>query len=278
MEKHIEDNMQKHLALMASVSMKLSQEFEKKLQEQRNEFWGYLEQKDRRIEHIQETLQEEKDKVLNEKQQQIEALKEQILQIKQDHEERIKAVEQQREEEEQQHQEKLQQIEEQIVQVKEDHEERIKVVEQKREEQRKSLTVQSQQHVKRIGKLEKQPKEKEQELEQLNMKSGMPPFHFIMYDFNQLKSKDTSWHSSPMYTHPHSYKFCITVYPNGWFCGDVGSHVSVYLWVWCHSPVAGKSHHHFTAPQSAQRQWPHHRDKNSFFGRDQRGRESICRC
>ena len=157
MEKHIEDNMQKHLALMASVSMKLSQEFEKKLREQRNEFRGYLEQKDRWIEHIQETLQEEKDKVLNEKQQQIEALKEQILQIKQDHEEQIKAVEQ-RKEEEQQHQEKLQQIEEQIVQVKEDHEERIKVVEQKREEQRKSLTVQSQQHVKRIGKLEKQQK------------------------------------------------------------------------------------------------------------------------
>ena len=62
------------------------------------------------------------------------------------------------------------------------------------------------------------------------MKSGMPPFHFIMYDFNQLKSKDTSWHSSPMYTHPHGYKFCIAVYPNGWFCGDVGTHVSVYLY------------------------------------------------
>jgi len=34
MEKHIEDNIQKHLALMASASMKLSQEFEEKLQEQ----------------------------------------------------------------------------------------------------------------------------------------------------------------------------------------------------------------------------------------------------
>ena len=38
-----------------------------------------------------------------------------------------------------------------------------------------------------------------------------------MYDFNQLKSKGTSWHSSPMYTHPNGYKFCIAVYPNGWF-------------------------------------------------------------
>ena len=63
MEKHIEDNIQKHLALMASASMKLSQEFEEKLQEQQDEFQGYLEQKDRWIE---ETPQEEKDKVLNE--------------------------------------------------------------------------------------------------------------------------------------------------------------------------------------------------------------------
>jgi len=62
MEKHIEDNIQKHLALMASASMKLSQELEEKLQERRDEFQGYLEQKGRWIEHIQETLQEEKDK------------------------------------------------------------------------------------------------------------------------------------------------------------------------------------------------------------------------
>jgi len=62
MEKHIEDNIQKHLSLMASASMKLSQEFEEKLRERWDEFQGYLEQKGRRIEHIQETLQEEKDK------------------------------------------------------------------------------------------------------------------------------------------------------------------------------------------------------------------------
>jgi len=37
--QHIEENTQKHLALMAAASMKLSQEFEKKLQQQqRDEF------------------------------------------------------------------------------------------------------------------------------------------------------------------------------------------------------------------------------------------------
>jgi len=43
MEKHVEENAQKHLALMAAVSMKMKQE----LQEQREEFRGYLEQKER---------------------------------------------------------------------------------------------------------------------------------------------------------------------------------------------------------------------------------------
>ena len=33
-----------------------------------------------------------------------------------------------------------------------------------------------------------------------------------------------------MYTHPHGYKFCIVVWPNGWFVdGRHGTHVLVYL-------------------------------------------------
>jgi len=109
--------------------------------------------------------------------------------------------------------------------VKRDHE----VVEQRREEQIKSLEVQSQQQVERIGKLEQQLKEKEQELEQLNMKLGMPPFHFTMSNFNQLKTKRTNWYSPPMYTHSHGYKFCIEVYPSGRSMAR-NTHVSVYLY------------------------------------------------
>ena len=210
MEKHIEENTQKHLALMAAASMKMSRE----LQEQRDEFRGYLEQKERetaeqlkqkdeQIENIQASLQEqqrrfeEKDnKVqgeLHEKQQQIEALKEQIVQVQQDHEERIKAVE------------------------------------QRREELMKSLEVQSQQQVERIGKLEKQLKDKEQELEQLNMILGMPPLHLTMSNFNQLKTKNTYWYSTRMYTHTHGYKFCIRVWPNGVGSSVTGTRVGVSL-------------------------------------------------
>jgi len=86
---------------------------------------------------------------------------------------------------------------------------------------------QSQQQVERIGKLEKQLKEKEQELEQLNMKLGMP-LHFTMSNFKQLKTENTYWNSLPMYTHTHGYKFCIGVWPNG-VGGGRGTHVSVVV-------------------------------------------------
>jgi len=124
MEKHVEENTQKHLALMAAVSMKMSQEFQKRLQEQQDDL---------------------------------------------------------------------------------------------------------QQQVERIEKLEKQLKDKEQELEQLNMKLRIPPFHFTVSNFNQLKTKNTIWYSPPMYTHLHGYKLCIAVWPNG-LSGGRGTHVGVYLY------------------------------------------------
>ena len=89
--------------------------------------------------------------------------------------------------------------------------------------------VQSQQQVKRIDKLEKQLQEKEQELEQISMKLGMPPFNFTMSNFNQLKTMDTCWYGPPMYTHTYGYKFFVVVYANGWGRGK-GTHVPVYLY------------------------------------------------
>ena len=93
----------------------------------------------------------------------------------------------------------------------------------------KSLEVQSQQQVERIGKLEKQLKDKEQELEQLSMKLGVPPLHFTMSNFNQLKTKNTCWWSPPTYTHLHRYKFCTPIRPKGLGTG-LGTHVSVWLY------------------------------------------------
>ena len=253
MEKHIEENTQKHLALMAAASMKMSQE----LQEQRDEFRGYLEQKERetaeqlkqkdeQIKAVEKRLQQS----VREKDEKIESMRKSLQKEQKEGEQQLQQQLEQKERQIKHVQESLQQLQEkdnkvqgelhekqqqidalkeQIIQVKQDHEERIKAVEQRREEQIKSLEVQSQQQVERIGKLEKQLKDKEQELEQLNMKLGMPPFHFAMSNFNQLKTSDANWNSPPMYTHPHGYKFNITVYPNGVYAGR-GTHVTVYIY------------------------------------------------
>ena len=190
-----------------------------------NEFRGHFEQKGRQIKEVEERLQQ----LVREKEEQIEIMRKSLQkeqkegeqQLQQQLEQKERQIKHVQEEQEQKDQEKQQQIEalkEQIIQVKQDHGEKMK-----------SLEVQSQQQVERIEKLEKQLKEKEQELEQLNMKLGMPPFHFTMSNFNQLKTKKTYWESPPMYTHFHGYKFCIVVWPNGRMRG-YGTHVTVELY------------------------------------------------
>ena len=130
------------------------------------EFKAHLEQKDKQINEVEERLLQS----VREREEQIENMRKTL---QKEHEKQIKA------------------LKEQIVQVKKDHE--------------KSLEVQSQQQVERIGKLEKQLKEKEQEREQLNMKLGMPPIHFTMSNFKQLKTKQTYGGTAHPCTHPHGY-------------------------------------------------------------------------
>jgi len=57
----------------------------------------------------------------------------------------------------------------------------------------------------------------------------MLPLHFTMSDFNQVKTKKTTWYSPPRYTHTHGYKFCIVVLSYGVGKGT-GTHVSVALY------------------------------------------------
>ena len=93
MEKHVQESTQEHLTLMAAASVRMSWEFEKKLQEQRDEFQGYLKQKEKEVaeqkdkikaveeqlvrqnDHFQESLQETQTalQVANEKLRQFEA-------------------------------------------------------------------------------------------------------------------------------------------------------------------------------------------------------------
>ena len=44
---------------------------------------------------------------------------------------------------------------------------------------------------------------------------NMPPVEFIIIDFLKMKESDVEWISPPFYSHPHGYKLCLVVYPNG---------------------------------------------------------------
>ena len=54
------------------------------------------------------------------------------------------------------------------------------------------------------------------------------PFSFIIPDFEQKKSSNSTWYSPSFYTHPRGYKICLRVDANGVHDGK-NSHVSVFL-------------------------------------------------
>ena len=193
MEKHVEESTREHLALMAAASVRMSREFEKKLQEQRDEFREYLKQKeketavqlehkDRQIEHLQESFQEQHVKVqgeLHTQQQQVEALKDQIMQWE----------------------------------------------EKERKNTAKFTDLQQQLRLKT-----QQVEDLEKEVKLLIPVCGsLFPRSFIISQF-QMKKKCNSFCRSPdMYTHSCGYKFFINVAPAGWGEGQ-NTHVAVWLW------------------------------------------------
>ena len=138
MEKHVEESTREHLTLMAAANVKMGREFEKKLQEQRDEFReylkqkeketaGHLEQKDNKIkaveeqlvrqnDHFQESLQETQTalQVANEKLQQLEAEQRENVDKSQMLEAQIVDLRNQMEKRDEENQRKLQKEEEQI--------------------------------------------------------------------------------------------------------------------------------------------------------------------
>ena len=58
--------------------------------------------------------------------------------------------------------------------------------------------------------------------------TGQPigPVEFTMTNFEQYKNSEQLWLSPPFYTHPHGYKMCLRVWPNG-FGGGKGTHLGV---------------------------------------------------
>ena len=53
---------------------------------------------------------------------------------------------------------------------------------------------------------------------------------FTMTDFEEYRRDNDKWYSPPFYTHPNSYKMCLSVVPNGIGRGK-GTHLPVYVYL-----------------------------------------------
>ena len=193
-KEHMEQNTQKHLALVAAATLRISQEqqqaFEQKLQEQRREFDQKLEDKDSEIKAI---VNNEASQLVNEQRQQSEA--------------QIRGL-----------QEKLQEQQRIFNQALEEKEQQLhkqqRMLEEKLDEKHQEIKILEEQHGLSIN--------------ELRMEVGVPPYEFTVSNYNE---KSTMWCDSltspPMYTHPGGYRFRLHIHPPDGLISS--SHMSVGL-------------------------------------------------
>ena len=206
-KEHMEQNTQKHLALVAAATQKISQAFEQKLQEQQREFDQKLEDKDSEIKAI---VNNEASQLVNEQRQQTDA------QIRNLHEKL----------QEQQHsfQQSLEEKERQIKELQ-------KMLEKKLGEQREEFHKQQR-------KLEEKLEEKDQRInsleeQQIDLQIAVRslPYNITVSNFGQAKLENRMINSLPLSTHSDGYHFYLSLRPNGPMMGDGwGTHVAVWVY------------------------------------------------
>ena len=244
-DAHMDQNTQKHLALMPAATLKISQEFEQKLREQEEKFEEKLhkqqevfvkklEQKDEQIKRVEQKLQDKQEvfeKKLEEKDVQVKRV-EQKLQEQEAYEqnklkekdEQIKRVEQKLEKQGQEFegqlggqqiefQKQLQQRDDQIKQTVKEKDEQIKTLQAKNEELQQQVERNFQQMLPMVNKIRS------------HKYAGkcVPPYDIQYSNYQKLKARGRLVDSPSMYTHPGGYSFRLKFWPNGYN----GTHASV---------------------------------------------------
>ena len=193
-DEHMDHNTQKHLALMPTATLRISQDFEQKLQEQQDMFEKKLEQQkeehDERMQQLGGQLQEQ--------------LKQRDKQIKQ--------VEQKLDNQSREFQEQLDEQQKEFQETLKVKNEKIKKMEDQLQTNGQVIK-QQQQAISQIGSGE----------------FGIPPYDITLSNYQQEKARNGYIDSPPMYTHPGGYKFELTLFPNGCITGT-GTHVSVWVY------------------------------------------------
>ena len=207
-DEHMDQNTQKHLALMPAATLRISQDFERKLREQQEVFEKKLEQNDKQIKRNEQKLQDQQEvfeKKLVDKDEQVKHVEQKLEKQGQEFQEQLGG--QQKE-----FQQQLQQRDDQIRKVQE----QIKMIQLKNEELQQLVERNSQQMLPMINKM------------QSYTDKCIPPYDITFSNYRQVKARGSFIDSPPMYTHPRGYKFRLRLWPNP--CGDgKRTHVSVLV-------------------------------------------------
>ena len=227
-DKHMDQNTQKHLALMPAATLNISQDFGQKLQEQQEVFEKKQEQKDKEHEQGMQQLGGQ----LKEFQEQVKQKDEQIKLQQEVFEKKMKQQKEEYEQKQKENDERMQHLGGQLQQ----KDEQIKQVKQNREsheQQQKELQEQMKEKNEQIQQVEQKMKEKDKQIESLQSKIQeitphvhSPPYYCTLSNYQQVSARDGRIYSPPMYTHPGGYKFKLELWPNGLGTG-AGTHVSV---------------------------------------------------
>ena len=247
-DEHMDQNTQKHLALMPAATLRICQDFKQKLQEQQEVFEKKQEQKDKEHEQGMQQLGGQ----LKEFQEQVKQKDEQIKLQQEVFEKKMKQQKEEHEQKQKENDERMQQLGGQL---QEQLKEQIKQVEQKLDTQnqefkerlggqQKEFQETLQQKQEQIKKVEhtflEKMKEKDKQIESLQSKIQeitphvhvhSPPYYSTLSNCRQEKARNGYIHSPPMYTHPGGCKFTLKLFPNGRGCGPgAGAHVTVFVY------------------------------------------------
>ena len=235
-DEHMDQNTQKHLALMPAATLRISQDFERKLQEQQEVFGQKLQEQQEVFEKKQEKKDEEHKQGLQQlggqlkefqeqKDEQMKLQEEKLQEQKQVFNQKLEEISQRTEkkygQKQKENDERMQQLGGQLQQ----KDEQIKQVEQKLDKQSRGFQGQLGEQQKefqetlkvkneKIKKLEDQLQrngqiieQQQQAISQLRREVGIPPYDITLCNYRQEKARNSVIGSPPMYTHPGGYKF-----------------------------------------------------------------------
>ena len=201
-DEHMDQNTQKHLALMPAATLRISQDFEQKLQEQQEVFGQKLQEQQEVFEQKMKQQKEEyeqKQKENNERMQQLGGqLQEQLKQK----DEQIKQVEQKLDKQNREFHKRQQKEFQETLKVKD---EQIK----KLEDQLQKVIEQQQQAISQICSGE----------------FSVPPHDITLSNYRQEKARKSVTDSPPMYTHPGGYTYKLRL--RSWYSCGRSSHSKV---------------------------------------------------